>query len=82
MVLIITNYHCILNIGSADYHCINKISKHDVINLLKNVDLTENAEHYKTWNFILYIKMGKETITFDDIETEKPNFYHYKTPIF
>ena len=26
--------------------------------------------------------MGKETITFDNIEIEKPNFYHYKTPIF
>ena len=31
---------------------------------------------------MLYIKMGKETITFDNIEIEKPNFYHYKTPIF
>ena len=26
--------------------------------------------------------MGKETLTFGNIEIEKNNFYHHKTPIF
>ena len=45
----------ILNIKSADYHCIiSGISKSDAINLLQNTDLTEKRgtpkkeEHYKT----------------------------------
>ena len=28
------------------------------------------------------MKMGKEILTFDDIEFEKNKFYHHKTPIF
>ena len=33
-------------------------------------------------NLLLHIKMGRETLTFGDIETEKTKFYHNKTPIF
>ena len=32
-------------------------------------------------NVFSYIKMGKEILTFDKIETEKNKFYHHKTPI-
>ena len=39
----------ILNIKNADYCCIfSGISKSDAINLMKNIDLTKKAEHYKT----------------------------------
>ena len=31
---------------------------------------------------ISYIKMGKEILTFDDIEIEKNKLYCYKSPIF
>ena len=37
----------ILNIDGADYHCIiSGISKGEVINLMKNINLTENVEYY------------------------------------
>ena len=39
----------ILNIKSADYRCIiSGISKNEAINLMQNIDLTKNVEHYKT----------------------------------
>ena len=39
----------ILNINCADYRCIiNRISKNDTINVLKNVDLIEKVEHCRT----------------------------------
>ena len=39
----------ILNINGSDYHCIiSRISKNEVIILMKNADLTEKAEQYKT----------------------------------
>ena len=31
---------------------------------------------------ISYIKMGKEILTFDDIEIEKNKLHCYKSPIF
>ena len=38
----------ILNIKNADYCCIfSGISKSEAINLMKNIDLTKQAEHYK-----------------------------------
>ena len=42
------NNIAILNINGPDYCCnINRISKDDALNLLKNTDLTEKREHYK-----------------------------------
>ena len=39
----------ILNIKGADYCCIiSGISKSEAINLMENIDLTGNAQHYKT----------------------------------
>ena len=43
----------------ADYRCIiNGFSKNEVINLLKNIDLTEKAEHYKYKKFIFTFENG------------------------
>ena len=39
-------------------------------------------EHYKAEkNLFSYIKMGKEILTFEDIQIEKIKFYRNKTPI-
>ena len=50
---------------------------------MQNTDLTEkkcNIIKYK--KFIIYhIKIGKEILTFGDIEIEN-KFYRHKTPIF
>ena len=49
---------------------------------MQNVDLTK-----KKWNIIKHkrllsrIKMGKEILTFGDIEIEKDIFYFYKSPV-
>ena len=38
----------ILNIKGSDHRCIiSRISKNEVINLMKNADLTKKTEHYK-----------------------------------
>ena len=38
----------ILNIKGSNYRCIiSLLSKNEAINLLKNADLTEKADHYK-----------------------------------
>ena len=67
----------ILNIKGANYRCIiNGISKSEAINLIQNIDLTEKTEH-----FLSHVKMGKETLTFDDTEIEKNKFYRYKSPV-
>ena len=53
------------------------------VNLLQNVDSSE-----KKWNIIKHkgllshIKMGKEILSFGEIEMEKHIFYRYKSPIF
>ena len=49
---------------------------------MENIDLTE-----KIWNIIkqrnlLHIKIPKEIISLEEIEVEKHNLYHYKSPIF
>ena len=43
----------ILNIRSAD-HCsiISGISKSEAIHLMRNIDLSEKVEHYKTYHNI------------------------------
>ena len=44
----------ILNIDGADYHCIiSGISKGEVINLMKNINLTENVEYYMKKKILL-----------------------------
>ena len=50
---------------------------------MQNADLTEiRGELLSIKNLFSYIKMGKEFLTFEDIEIEKNKFYHHKTPIF
>ena len=79
----------ILNIKSADYHCIiSGISKNEAINLMQIVDLAKKAKKQQQQNIIKHkhllsrIKMGKEIFTFCDIEIEKKFFYRNKIPIF
>ena len=56
----------ISNIKGSDYCCIiSLISKNEAIKLMENDP---------------YMKLGKEILTFEDIEIEKSKFYHYKTP--
>ena len=49
---------------------------------MQNVDLTK-----KKWNIVKHkrllsrIKMGKEILTFADIEIKKDIFYFYKSPV-
>ena len=44
----------ILNINSADYNCIiSRISKSEAINLIGNIDLTENVEYYMKKKLLL-----------------------------
>ena len=63
----------ILNIEGSDYHhIISLISKNEAIKFMQNTDLTKKT----------YIKMGKEILTFGNIEIEKKNFFCQKTPIF
>ena len=65
--------------GSYYRSIMSLISKSEGINLMQNVDFTE-----KKWNILKYenvlshIKMGKEILTFGDIEIKK-NIYF--TPI-
>ena len=40
----------------------------------------KNIAKYK--NLLLHIKMGKEIITFGDIEIEKHKLHRYKNPFF
>ena len=61
----------ILNIKGSDYRCIiSRISKNEAINLIQNADLTKKQNIIKH-NLLSYIKMGKEVLTFGDIEIEK-----------
>ena len=41
----------------------------------------KKAESYKPKNLLSRIKMGKEILTFRDIEIEKKYFYRNKTPV-
>ena len=44
--------------------------------------MTKKTEPYKTSILLSYMKVGKETLTFADIEIGKNEFYRHKTPIF
>ena len=60
----------ILNIESADCCCILRgITKSYAINLLRNIDLTKKAEHYKTEILL--------SLTFGNIENEKNTYFLY-----
>ena len=49
----------ILNIKSADYHCIiTRISKSKTINLMQNIALTENSGTLQNIKFIFTYKNG------------------------
>ena len=49
---------------------------------MQNTDLTKKTiTLLKHKNLLSRIKMGKEILTFGDIEIEK-KLYHHKTPIF
>ena len=46
----------ILSIKGADYRCIiSGISKDEAINSMRNADLTEKTEHYKTKAIYFYV---------------------------
>ena len=74
----------ILNIKDSDYCCIiSLINKNEAVNIMQNADLTEKSRIlWNIKNLLSSIKIGKEILTFGDIEIEKKNFYHNKTPIF
>ena len=74
----------ILSVKHFDYRCIiSLISKNEAINLVQNADLTKkNRISKNTKNLFAYIKMGKEILTFPNIEIEKNSFYRLKKPIF
>ena len=68
----------VLNIKSSNYRrTISLISKNKAINLMQDADLTELEQNIikqnimKHKNLLSYIKMGKEILTFDNIEIEK-----------
>ena len=65
----------ILNVNGADYCCIiSGITKSEAINLMKNFDLAEKSRILKYKNLLSHLKIGKEILTFGDIEIEKKNF--------
>ena len=50
---------------------------------MQNADLTEKSGTFiKHKNLLSHIKMGKEILTFGNIETEENKFYHNKTLLF
>ena len=62
----------ILNTKGSVYCCvISGISTNEAINLMENAYLMEKSRTLKN------IKMGKEFLTFGDIEIEKITFYHH-----
>ena len=62
-----------MNLSGSDCQCIiSLITKNEAINLMKNADLTEKRGTLKSIkNLFSYIKLGKETLTFGNIEIEK-----------
>ena len=74
----------ILNIKNANYRSIvSVINKIEAINLMQNADLMEIIETLQSIkNLLLYMKIGKEILTFEDIETEKNKFHRNKILLF
>ena len=74
----------ILNIECSDYRSIiSLISKNEAINLMENADLNKNKGNVlNIKNLFSYTKMGKEILTFDDIEIEKKIDFIVKKLLF
>ena len=71
----------ILNIKGADYCCIiSEISKSPYFCKISISPKTRFIIKHK--NLLSHIKIGKETLTFGEIEFEKNIFYYHKSPIF
>ena len=68
----------ILSIKGFNYRFIvSVISKNEAINLMKNLDFNKkNIKKHK--NLLTVVKLGKEILTFRNIEIEKNKFYHHK----
>ena len=49
---------------------------------MQNADLTKKKNIIKQNTLFSYIKIGKEILTFGDIEIKKNKSYRHKTPIF
>ena len=64
----------IINVKGSDYHCIiSLISKNKNIKLMQNNDLTKKSRTLLNKKLLSNIKMGKEVLTFGDIEIGKKN---------
>ena len=62
----------IINVKGSDYHCIiSLISKNKDIKLMQNNDLTKKSRTLLNKKLLSNIKMGKEVLTFGDIEIGK-----------
>ena len=63
----------ILNIKDSDYCCIiSLINKNEAVNIMQNADLTEKSRIlWNIKNLLSSIKIGKEILTFGDIEIER-----------
>ena len=73
----------IVTVKEIDYNIHTMyIIRDKVINILRNVDLTEKKNHIKHKNLLSHIKMVKEIIMCDDIELGTHKFHRYKSPIF
>ena len=70
--------NAILSIKGFYYRFIvSVISKNEAINLMKNLDFNKkNIKKHK--NLLTVVKLGKEILTFRNIEIEKNKFYHHK----
>ena len=72
----------IINVKGFDYHCIiSLISKNKDIKLMQNNDLTKKSRTLLNKKLLSNIKMGKEVLTFGDIEIGK-KIDRNKAPIF
>ena len=64
----------IINVKGSDYHCIiSLISKSKAIKSIQNNDLTKKSGTLLNKKLLSNIKMGKEVLTFRDIEIGKKN---------
>ena len=68
--------------GSDYYFIISLISKNGYKLNAKCWFDQKSPNIIKYKNLLPYIKMGREILTFGDIEIEKNKFYHHKTTIF
>ena len=65
----------IINVKGSDYHCIISLSsKNKDIKLMQNNDLTKKSRTLLNKKLLSNIKMGKEVLTFGDIEIGKKNW--------